>query len=240
MDESKHASMISNYFETNHTELEVDEFGLDSFDSYLNYIDDPLADSSIIASYMLSTRISSEVKVALGGDGGDELFGGYGIYKDILNSLKFLNYTPNALLDLVSKIIQRFPVGFFGRNKLLSLRKGCFSQLALSSPFFDDHSRKKLFRNNVYNSIINKIDNPEDCRVNELNENMIFEDGMLRFHFKNQLQNKFLTKIDRIIEHHFRSDLVYEIGGGWTRTNVVVRRGIYSPLQLPLCDTPES
>ena len=29
------------------------------------------------------------------------------------------------------------------------------------------------------------------------------------------------------------------IGGGWTRTNVVVRRGIYSPLQLPLCDTPE-
>lgn len=27
-------------------------------------------------------------------------------------------------------------------------------------------------------------------------------------------------------------------GGGWTRTNEVVRRGIYSPLQLPLCDTP--
>ena len=27
-------------------------------------------------------------------------------------------------------------------------------------------------------------------------------------------------------------------GGGWTRTNGVVRRGIYSPLQLPLCDTP--
>lgn len=27
-------------------------------------------------------------------------------------------------------------------------------------------------------------------------------------------------------------------GGGWTRTNEVERRGIYSPLQLPLCDTP--
>jgi hypothetical protein len=28
-------------------------------------------------------------------------------------------------------------------------------------------------------------------------------------------------------------------GGSWTRTNEVVRRGIYSPLQLPLCDTPK-
>lgn len=30
-----------------------------------------------------------------------------------------------------------------------------------------------------------------------------------------------------------------ENGGGWTRTSEVRRRGIYSPLQLPLCDTPE-
>lgn len=32
--------------------------------------------------------------------------------------------------------------------------------------------------------------------------------------------------------------LSIEFGGGWTRTSGVVRRGIYSPLQLPLCDTP--
>jgi len=197
LDESKHARMIANYFDTDHTELEVGEFGLNGFDNFLDYIDDPLADSSIIASYMLSTRISSEIKVALGGDGGDELFGGYGIYQDILSSLQFLKYTPKTLVDLVSKIVERFPVGFSGRNKVLSLRKGCLSQIALSTPFFDDYSRKKLFQNKVYNGFINKINTPENCRVSELAENMIFEDGMLRFHFKNQLQNKFLTKIDR-------------------------------------------
>ncbi len=34
-------------------------------------------------------------------------------------------------------------------------------------------------------------------------------------------------------------NLSFRIGGSWTRTNGAVRRGIYSPLQLPLCDTPK-
>lgn len=39
-------------------------------------------------------------------------------------------------------------------------------------------------------------------------------------------------------EADISGNLSMKTGGGWTRTNVVRRRGIYSPLQLPLCDTP--
>jgi hypothetical protein len=39
-------------------------------------------------------------------------------------------------------------------------------------------------------------------------------------------------------EDDFSGNLSMRTGGGWTRTSVVRRRGIYSPLQLPLCDTP--
>ena len=39
-------------------------------------------------------------------------------------------------------------------------------------------------------------------------------------------------------QHIFQLYFIYENGGDWTRTNEDRSRGIYSPLQLPLCDTP--
>jgi asparagine synthase (glutamine-hydrolysing) len=77
-DETRYADMVAERIKTNHTVFSVtrDEMFENIF-SMLDYIDEPFADSSAIAVFLLSKKTKHEVTVALSGDGGDELFGGY-------------------------------------------------------------------------------------------------------------------------------------------------------------------
>lgn len=77
-DETYYASLVAKKFGTNHT-----VFSITTEDMYqhlfdiLDYIDEPFADSSAIAVYILSMHTRKHVTVSLSGDGGDELFAGY-------------------------------------------------------------------------------------------------------------------------------------------------------------------
>jgi asparagine synthase (glutamine-hydrolysing) len=77
-DETKYATMVAKHFGTKHT-----VFALGNKDMYqhvqsiLDYTDEPFADSSAIAVYILSKETRKHAKVALSGDGADEMFGGY-------------------------------------------------------------------------------------------------------------------------------------------------------------------
>jgi asparagine synthase (glutamine-hydrolysing) len=81
-DETKYANMVAKRFGTNHTVFSIgtDDMLAHVFDM-LNYIDEPFADSSSIAVYVLSKKTREKVTVALSGDGGDELFAGYNKHK---------------------------------------------------------------------------------------------------------------------------------------------------------------
>lgn len=77
-DETYYANLVAKKFNTNHT-----VFSITTDDMYshlfeiLDYIDEPFADSSAIAVFILSHETRKRVTVSLSGDGGDELFGGY-------------------------------------------------------------------------------------------------------------------------------------------------------------------
>ena len=60
--------------------------------SIISQLDEPYADPSVVPSYILSKEISNKFKVAISGDGGDELLGGY---LRIANSLKNKNKLKN-------------------------------------------------------------------------------------------------------------------------------------------------
>ncbi|HLP20422.1 MAG TPA: asparagine synthase (glutamine-hydrolyzing) [Chitinophagales bacterium] len=81
-DETKYANLVAKKFGTNHTVFSVsnDDMFANIF-SILDYIDEPFADSSAIAVYILSQKTRQKVTVALSGDGGDELFAGYNKHK---------------------------------------------------------------------------------------------------------------------------------------------------------------
>ncbi len=81
-DESNNAKEIAGHFKTDHTKFILPEKEAAAIlDTYLNYFDEPFADTSSIPTMIVSQLARKEVTVALTGDGGDELFMGYGSYK---------------------------------------------------------------------------------------------------------------------------------------------------------------
>lgn len=81
-DESEHAGLLARKYNTDHTVYMLGEQALlDSLENTLNYIDEPFADSSALAVHALSKKTAGSVKVALSGDGADELFAGYNKHK---------------------------------------------------------------------------------------------------------------------------------------------------------------
>ena len=77
----------------------------------------PLADSSLIPAWLVCGLARTEVTVALGGDGGDELFGGYGDYAQALRDERRIGSVPKPLLRALAGIAAALPAGVRGRNR---------------------------------------------------------------------------------------------------------------------------
>lgn len=77
-DETKYARLVADKYKTNHTvfSLSTNDF-LEHVNDVLDYLDEPFADSSAIPEFILCYYTRKHVTVALSGDGGDEVFGGY-------------------------------------------------------------------------------------------------------------------------------------------------------------------
>ncbi|MFA5782306.1 MAG: asparagine synthase (glutamine-hydrolyzing) [Bacteroidales bacterium] len=77
-DETRYAALVAEKYKTNHTVFSLSNDDLFSvLFEVLDYTDEPFADSSALAVYILSKHTRKHVTVALSGDGADELFGGY-------------------------------------------------------------------------------------------------------------------------------------------------------------------
>jgi asparagine synthase (glutamine-hydrolysing) len=107
-DESKYASLASKYIGTEHYEQTMTPTDLLNIVPGLpDILDEPMADASILPTYLLSKFTRKYVTVALGGDGGDELFAGYPTYlahkfaKRYEQILRFFHPTSTFLAGLL-------------------------------------------------------------------------------------------------------------------------------------------
>ncbi|MGX1373315.1 asparagine synthase (glutamine-hydrolyzing) [Priestia megaterium] len=81
------------------------------------HLDDPLADPSAVPLYFLAREARKHVKVVLSGEGADELFGGYNIYREP-HSLRFFKYIPSGLHETLNQISNIIPQGIKGKSLL--------------------------------------------------------------------------------------------------------------------------
>lgn len=78
--EAPYAKMVAEKFGTDHHELTVEPDILHTVEMLTSSLEEPFGDSSMLPTYYVSQMARQHVTVALSGDGGDEIFGGYGRY----------------------------------------------------------------------------------------------------------------------------------------------------------------
>jgi asparagine synthase (glutamine-hydrolysing) len=110
-DESPHARAVANHLGTDHHEMRVSsKMAQDVIPSLPWMYDEPFADSSQIPTHLVCKAARQHVTVALSGDGGDELFGGYNRYFWGSRIWSKLSWMPLPARQLMAKVICAVPV----------------------------------------------------------------------------------------------------------------------------------
>ena len=144
-DERAHARLIANHFGTDHTELEADGSSIGLIEQLAKQCDEPIGDPSVIPTFLVAQLIRGSATVALGGDGGDELFGGYKHYSFLDYQRTIRSWLPAALRRLISESAACWlPPGAAGRNQLIGIDGDLCHAIVASNVHFDHRSRQQL------------------------------------------------------------------------------------------------
>ena len=113
-DESKFFNQVAEKYETNHTFKNIEnKFSIQDVENSISAFDEPYSDPSTVPSYFISKEMALQYKVAISGDGGDELLGGYD------RTVKSIN-EKNIAQNFISKLFKFYPAVLGTGNKLLS------------------------------------------------------------------------------------------------------------------------
>lgn len=129
-DETHYAKMVADHLGTKHERFEVTPDAMGILDKLVYQYDEPFSDSSAVPTWYLSEMTRRQVTVALSGDGGDELFGGYERYRALKLSGQLQRWLPIGLINQ-SWLMKRLPDSTARRSLLRRVRR--FSE-ALGQP----------------------------------------------------------------------------------------------------------
>lgn len=110
-DESKYAQIISDQFQTDHhlTILSIEK-ARTILPQIVVRLDEPMGDSSLLPTYLLSRETRKHVTVALGGDGGDELFAGYDPFRALSLAQQYHQWIPKPIHMAIRLVMSYLPV----------------------------------------------------------------------------------------------------------------------------------
>jgi asparagine synthase (glutamine-hydrolysing) len=192
IDETKYAELISSRFDTNHTMLTADSFDINQMTDILKHFDEPIMDSSMLPTWLVSNLVKKHCSVALGGDGGDELFGGYTHYQSLLKMQQKSKMMPKYFRKLLSSSSEKYlPTGFRGRNFLQQLGEDYENNTPIFNKIFDPHTRKKLMKGNLEYRVV-----AEELYKDSTGGDLI--QRLTRKDFNNYLAEDILVKVDRV------------------------------------------
>jgi asparagine synthase (glutamine-hydrolysing) len=194
-DESKIARLVAERFNSEHYEIPVgnSEFKVEQFWKIIEHVGLPFPDSSAIPTDFVSKEIVKYVKVALSGDGGDEVFGGYTVF-DWLSKVNSLHSVPDIFRNTTKYAIDFFNRNAFNSNKLRQISKVLsISGLEIDRLIQETHS---LFDNEESLRFFNSyLEYPE--KFDYKNSESLLRNAM-RYRIKYDLPLDMLIKVDRM------------------------------------------
>lgn len=195
--EGPYAQLVANHFGSQHTEMVAEPATVELLPLLARQYDEPIADHSMVPTYLVSQLIRQHATVALGGDGGDELFGGYPHYNWIQGQDKIRRLLPASLRSLASGVAAHWiPVGTKGRNHLIGFAADLSHSIAHVNLYFDAKSRAQLLKPVLDNKIPDNL-SPEEYKAKLCAKHFSPLQQMTRVDFKTYLVDDILTKVDR-------------------------------------------
>jgi asparagine synthase (glutamine-hydrolysing) len=206
-DETHYAREVADYYKTDHYEFMLDyKDMLEILRTVLTTFDEPFADSSAIPTFVVSRETKKHVKVALSGDGGDELFAGYRSYQGEYWYEKYMMIPAVFRTALFEKLINALPDSRDSRlmehirraKKFIKSTRGSFSerQLALKEVF-----PERVRRNILPNLRQNENISVKDPALRWVERLLDFYQGdrinsILYSDLKDSLPGDMMTKVD--------------------------------------------
>jgi asparagine synthase (glutamine-hydrolysing) len=240
-DESPYASQIAHALNIRHQLkiFNVKEM-LENLQALPDIMDEPLADASILPTYLLSKFTSERVKVALSGDGGDELFAGYQTYQ-AHKLVTYYNSLPTFLRNSLKSLASYLPVSHNNLSTDFKIKQflkgtGVSSEIRFfiwMGAFIDQEKREllspeikaELGHHNTYEDIFHHINasrlSKDLERILYLSMKLYLQDGILvkvdRASMANSLEVRCPLLDQEFVEFVCRLPMLYKLNGFKTK-----------------------
>ena len=171
VDELKYARFVSDHFGTEHHEIVAGPECIKLLPKIIWHLDEPITDATTIPTYIISEFAKKYLTVAMTGEGGDEMFGGYVQYKSVMLGERFMRMFPSVIGQKLAKNLVKispqilldkffeypYSLGERGKSRLLEYISSMNDRdrtYLLFVSLFNEEDKKNLYSANS----INKID----------------------------------------------------------------------------------
>ena len=168
--ELPYARTVASRFKTTHREGTVEPDLRELFDQLIVHLDEPFADVSLFPTYMVSKMARQHVTVALSGDGGDEIFGGYDTYAADQLARRLATVLPKGAVSMLAGLVGLLPAserkkGLLNKVKrfvqgiadepedIAHYRWMAFLPVAAKQALYTPELQTSLFQSDVYRPI---------------------------------------------------------------------------------------
>jgi asparagine synthase (glutamine-hydrolysing) len=187
LNEAPQARKIADYLKTNHQEFYLDKSNaLRIAENLTSVFDEPIGDSSAIPLVFIAEKVNQEVKVLLGAEGGDELFGGYRTYA---KAIKLNDFESKKMPKIAKNLITAVWKKTQPKMKEILAADGLLNKYLEVNACFSLEELGKLFRETP------KFTQPRKG-------NAVTIKGLIVYDLNNYLPNNILFKSDRCFMHH--------------------------------------
>ena len=209
-DESSYAQQVAKWLDTDHhattiTTKEITEL----LPQFSDIMDEPMADPSLIPTFLLSRFTKTKVTVALGGDGGDELFSGYPMFQADLPAKLYEKIPSFIRKKMLEPMIYSLPVGHHNLSLDFKLKRfisgfdvePCYRHHTWQASFtaaqqlklFSDDVKSQVAGCNVFADIDRYLHESGTSNLNQQRDYL---------YFRTYLLDDILTKVDRASMHN--------------------------------------
>jgi len=200
-DESAYAEKVATLFGSDHHQKILDmETSRLLIPDILSRLGEPLGDPSILPTYLVSRFAREHVKVALSGDGGDELFAGYDPFQTLKLAQFYQKIMPRKLHKTVRRLVDFIPISFKNMSLDFKIRRGVTGlsyPQNLWNPVWLSALEPDLFRDLFYEPLHPEEIYSEALNLWEASQSSNLFDKTLEFYTNLYLQDNILTKVDR-------------------------------------------